>query len=435
MADVMRCELDGMVAVLTLNRPEKLNALSNELLDVLMNTLDRIELDGTVRSVVITGAGRAFSAGAGIAAFQDHMRAGAPEAIADLCVPAPHDPSGRVLPETRHRCGERLGVRRRVRAGRGDAHCDRGRFREFSKAEINIRIIPTFGGTQRLPRNVGRKAATELILSGRVFEASEAARLGLVNRVVSADDLLGIAVRLAAELASKPPLTLAAALSAIHRGMDAAIDDELAIEEAAFARIVPTQDAQEGVAAFVESADQCPRSLKALLVLRSREVGMKIIYCLSRLPALSHEDFLRHWFEVHAPLVRAHQRDLRISHYVQVHTAHGPLLGQAPGIPWLTRAIRWDRGDLVREPGSPRNVGPRSRRALGKSAALRGRTTVRGLFPARRSGSDRSIRSSETDCRASTNRKSDIGTPLRVDGRSKLLVRGYRQGPAFVTHA
>src|SRR3954471_15390292 len=85
--DVMKYELDGMVALLTLNRPEKLNALSNELLDALMNTLDRIELDRAVRSVVITGAGRAFSAGADIAAFQDHMRAGAPEAIAHFMRP------------------------------------------------------------------------------------------------------------------------------------------------------------------------------------------------------------------------------------------------------------------------------------------------------------------------------------------------------------
>src|SRR3954453_16543517 len=83
----MRCELDGMVAVLTLNRPEKLNALSNELLDALMSTLDRIELDRAVRSVVITGAGRAFSAGADIAAFRDHMRAGAPDAIAHFMRP------------------------------------------------------------------------------------------------------------------------------------------------------------------------------------------------------------------------------------------------------------------------------------------------------------------------------------------------------------
>jgi len=122
----------------------------------------------------------------------------------------------------------------------------------FSKAEINIGIIPTFGGTQRLPRNVGRKAAIELILTGRTFDALEAARLGLINRVVPSADVLSAALALAGELATKPPLTLAAALTAIHRGMDAAIDDGLALEEAAFARIVPTHDAREGVAAFVE---------------------------------------------------------------------------------------------------------------------------------------------------------------------------------------
>jgi enoyl-CoA hydratase/carnithine racemase len=108
----------------------------------------------------------------------------------------------------------------------------------FSKAEINIGIIPTFGGTQRLPRNVGRKAAIELILTGRIFDATEAARLGLINRVVPGFDLLEEAVKLAEALATKPPLTLAAVLAAIHRGMDASIDDGLAIEEAAFASIV-----------------------------------------------------------------------------------------------------------------------------------------------------------------------------------------------------
>jgi enoyl-CoA hydratase/carnithine racemase len=129
----------------------------------------------------------------------------------------------------------------------------------FSKAEINIGIIPTFGGTQRLPRNVGRKAAVELILTGRSFDATEAARLGLVNRVVEDSVLLAEALTLAEELATKPPLAVAAALAAIHRGMDAAIDDGLAIEEAAFARIVPTQDAEEGIAAFVEK--RAPRFL------------------------------------------------------------------------------------------------------------------------------------------------------------------------------
>lgn len=136
----------------------------------------------------------------------------------------------------------------------GISHCARlaADTAVFSKAEINIGIIPTFGGTQRLPRNVGRKAAAELILTGRPFDAMEAARLGLINRVLPGAKLLDAALALATELAGKPPATLAAALMAIHRGMDASIDDGLAIEEAAFAQIVPTRDANEGIAAFLE---------------------------------------------------------------------------------------------------------------------------------------------------------------------------------------
>src|SRR5205814_675748 len=109
----------------------------------------------------------------------------------------------------------------------------------------------TFGGTQRLPRNVGRKAAAELILGGRQFDAREARDLGLINRIVRDGDVVNEAIALAEQLATKPPLTLAAALWAIHHGMDASIDEGLAIEEAAFARIVPTNDANEGVAAFL----------------------------------------------------------------------------------------------------------------------------------------------------------------------------------------
>jgi enoyl-CoA hydratase/carnithine racemase len=243
----------GPVAILTLNRPEKLNAMSEELLGALVGALDAIELDAAVRAVVITGAGRAFSAGADIAAFAPRMKAGAAEAIVHFMRPG-------------HRMTRRVESFPKpiVAAVNGIAFgggCElvesthialAAESATFSKAEINIGIIPTFGGTQRLPRNVGRKAAIELILTGRRFSATEAARLGLINRVVTDADLLPEALALAKELAAKPPLTVAAALAAIHRGMDASIEDGLAVEEAAFARIVPTRDANEGVAAFLE---------------------------------------------------------------------------------------------------------------------------------------------------------------------------------------
>jgi enoyl-CoA hydratase len=243
----------GAVLILTLNRPDKLNALSNELIFAITNVLDTVELDPAIRAIVITGAGRAFSAGADIAAFQRHMQAGPAEAVAHFMRPG-HQMTRRVEAFPKPIIAAVNGLA----FGGGcelveSAHIAlAAETATFSKAEVNIGIIPTFGGTQRLPRNVGRKAAIELILTGRTFDAAEAARLGLINRVVPDSDLLGEAIKLAQELAAKPPLTLAAALAAIHRGMDAAIDDGLAIEEAAFARIVPTHDAGEGVAAFLE---------------------------------------------------------------------------------------------------------------------------------------------------------------------------------------
>jgi len=250
---VLSVEIDYRVALFTLNRPDRLNALSNELLTAITDALDSIELDPAVRAVVITGAGRAFSAGADIAAFQRHVEAGPAEAIVHFMRPG-HRMTRRVESFSKPIIAAVNGLAfgggcELVEAAHLALAADTA---TFSKAEINIGIIPTFGGTQRLPRNVGRKAALELILTGRTFDAVEAARLGLVNRVVPGADLLKAAIGLAKELASKPPLTLAAALAAIHRGMDASIDDGLAIEEAAFARIVPTCDAREGVAAFME---------------------------------------------------------------------------------------------------------------------------------------------------------------------------------------
>jgi enoyl-CoA hydratase len=243
----------GAVSILTLNRPEKLNALSNELISAIMNALDGIELDHAIRAIVVTGRGRAFSSGADIAAFQRHLEAGPAEAVAHFMRPG-HQMTRRVesFPKPIIAAVNGLafgGGCELVEATHIALAAEKS---SFSKAEINIGIIPTFGGTQRLPRNVGRKAALELILTGRTFDAAEATRLGLINRVVPGSELLEEAVKLAEAIATKPPLTLAAALAAIHRGMDASIDDGLAIEEAAFANIVPTHDAREGVAAFLE---------------------------------------------------------------------------------------------------------------------------------------------------------------------------------------
>jgi len=243
----------GAVSILTLNRPEKLNALSNELISAVMVALDGIELDRAIRAIVFTGMGRAFSSGADIAAFQRHLEADPTEAVVHFVRPG-HQMTRRVesFPKPIIAAVNGLAFGGGCELVEATHVALAAENASFSKAEINIGIIPTFGGTQRSPRNVGRKAATELILTGRTFDANEALRLGLINRTVPGSELLGEAVALAEEIARKPPLTLAAALAAIHRGMDASIEDGLAIEEAAFAGIVPTYDAREGVAAFLQ---------------------------------------------------------------------------------------------------------------------------------------------------------------------------------------
>jgi enoyl-CoA hydratase len=253
MSAILNFETKNAVAILMLNRPEKLNALNNELLTAIMDALDSIELDEMLRAVVITGAGSAFSAGADITAFQQHIQAGPAAAVAHFMKPGQRM-TKRVesfpKPIIAAVNGLAFGGGCELVEASHIAFAAEGAI--FSKAEINIGIIPTFGGTQRLPRNIGRKAALELILSGRQFDANEAARLGLVNQVVPASALFDSALAFAANLTTKPPLTLTAALSAVHLGTDASIDHGLAIEEGAFARIVPTYDAKEGVAAFVE---------------------------------------------------------------------------------------------------------------------------------------------------------------------------------------
>jgi enoyl-CoA hydratase len=260
MSNVLSFAIEQRVALLTLNRPDKLNALGNELLAAIVAALDAVEMDPAVGAVVITGAGRAFSAGADIAGCQRHLEAGPAEAVAHFM-----RPGHRMTRRVESFCKPIIAAVNGLAFGGGCELVEAAHLAlaadtaVFCKAEINIGIIPIFGGTQRLPRNVGRKAALELILSGRTFDAVEAARLGLVNRVVRGAELLGAAIALAKELAAKPPLALAAALSAIHRGMDAAIDDGLAIEESAFAGIVATHDAREGVAAFLEK--RAPRFL------------------------------------------------------------------------------------------------------------------------------------------------------------------------------
>ncbi|MEM9682187.1 MAG: crotonase/enoyl-CoA hydratase family protein [Pseudomonadota bacterium] len=257
MSDTVLHERRGPVALLTLNRPEKLNALNYELIDRLMHLLDDIEADAAVRAVVLTGAGdRAFSAGADIAGFAASVAAGAETALREFV-----------------RRGQRMTARIEafpkpvIVAVNGLAHgggseiteaaplaiaCEKA---EFCKAEISLGFAPPFGGSQRLPRLIGRKRALRMILTGEAITAEEACTYGLVNEVVPQDRLLQTALDLAERISEKSPLAVAACLGSVTRGLNLPIDEALAVEANYFARMVPTNDIREGIAAFLEKRE------------------------------------------------------------------------------------------------------------------------------------------------------------------------------------
>ena len=254
MSDTVLCDIRGKVALLTLNRPAKLNALSYELIDRLMELLDDVERDDRIRAVILTGAGeRAFCSGADIAEFAPTVRQGQDAALRDFV-----------------RRGQRMTSRVEtfpkpiIVAVNGLAHgggseiteaaplaiaSDRA---EFCKAEISLGFAPPFGGSQRLPRLIGRKRALRMILTGEPISAAQACDFGLVNEVVPHDTLLDQAFALAHKIVEKSPLAVAACLGSVTRGINVSIDEGLAIEASYFARMVPTRDIEEGMSAWLE---------------------------------------------------------------------------------------------------------------------------------------------------------------------------------------
>jgi enoyl-CoA hydratase len=241
---------DGAVATITLNRPAVLNALNAELLARLDDALATIEGDATVRVAIVTGAGeRAFAAGADIAelAQLDGAVAGAALArrgqritqrIEALRVPVIAAVNGFALGG-----GCELAMACDIRIASENA--------KFGQPEVNLGIPPGYGGTQRAARLLGTGAAMLLCTTGAIVDAAEALRIGLVQRVVPAADLLGEARALAATIASKAPLAVTAAKRAILDGAALAMADALALEALHFGSLIGTADFREGTSAFL----------------------------------------------------------------------------------------------------------------------------------------------------------------------------------------
>lgn len=254
MSAILLAERRDAVLLLTLNRPDKLNALNRELIRALHAELERAETDDFISAIVVTGSGRAFSAGADIAEFESAIEAGPESAARDFVRP------GQDL--TRLIEGFRKPVIAAVNGLAYGGGCEiveamhmaiASEAAVFSKAEIRIGIIPVFGGTQRLPRHVGRKKAIEMILTGDPIAAAEAERLGLVNAVVPAGEEVQAALSLAHRIAAMPRASVAAALRAVNRGLHLPIDEGLLLEASSF-ETIPTGVATSGIRRFLDKA-------------------------------------------------------------------------------------------------------------------------------------------------------------------------------------
>lgn len=254
MSDPILFETSDDIALITLNRPDRLNALSYALINRLMAVLDAIETDASVRAVILTGAGeRAFSAGADIHEFATSVRHGRDTAVRDFVR------RGQAM--TARLEAFRKPVIAAVNGLAFGGGCEiteavhlaiASERAQFAKPEIKLGMPPTFGGTQRLPRLAGRKRALELLLTGNPFTPAHALEIGLINKVVPHDALLPAARELAAGIIRHSPLAVGAVITAVSRGLNMGIGEGLQVESEQFAALVPSHDLGEGLDAWIE---------------------------------------------------------------------------------------------------------------------------------------------------------------------------------------
>jgi enoyl-CoA hydratase len=248
--DNLLFERDGAVAILTFNRPKVLNALNAGTLRDLDAALDALGGDVEVRAIILTGAGeKSFVAGADIneltvltpAEGKEHARYGQRifDRIEQLGKPVIAAINGFALGGG---CELALACTLRIAA-------DTAR---LGQPEINLGIIPGYGGSQRLPRLVGKGRALEILLSGDMIQAARAYEMGLVNQVVPAADLMAAARKLAHALASKAPIATRYILEAVNHGLEMPLAQGQFLETALFGAIASTEDTREGTAAFLE---------------------------------------------------------------------------------------------------------------------------------------------------------------------------------------
>ncbi|MDQ2961203.1 MAG: enoyl-CoA hydratase-related protein [Candidatus Dormibacteraeota bacterium] len=243
--DAVRFERDGALAIITIEHPP-VNAISRAVVLGIGEALQQSEADDGCRVVILTGAGpKFFAAGADITEFGSDAAATVANAQHfTLEMESSRLPIIGAINGIAFGGGCELAMACDVRIASENAR--------FGQPEIKLGIIPGWGGTQRLPRLIGRSAAMELLLTGDPINAARALQLGLVSRVVGADTLLDAARDVAERFAAQAPLALAATKRAVAGGMDRPITEGLDAEQREFVALFGTEDAREGIAAFLE---------------------------------------------------------------------------------------------------------------------------------------------------------------------------------------
>jgi len=248
--DNLLLERDGAVAVVTINRPKVLNALNSATVDELRRAMLELKADEGVRAIILTGAGeKSFVAGADInelavqtpTSGREHALRGQHvfDVIENLGKPVIAAINGFALGG-----GCELAMACTLRIAADTA--------KLGQPEINLGLIPGYAGTQRLPRLVGRGRAMEMILTGTPIGADEAQRIGLVNRLVPAAELMAEARKLAAQLAASAPIAMRYIINAVNKGIEMPFAEACHYEATLFGLVASTEDMREGTKAFLE---------------------------------------------------------------------------------------------------------------------------------------------------------------------------------------
>jgi len=248
--DNLLLERDGAVASITINRPKVLNALNTQTLDELRRAILELKQDAGVRVVILTGAGeKAFVAGADITELavqtptsgREHALAGQHvfDLIENMGKPVIAAINGYALGG-----GCELAMACTLRIAADTA--------KIGQPEVTLGLMPGYAGTQRLPRLVGKGKAMEMILTGAPIAADEAQRIGLVNRVVAAAELMTHATALAAQLAKSAPIAMRYIINAINKGVEMPFAEACQYEATLFGLVASTEDMREGTKAFLE---------------------------------------------------------------------------------------------------------------------------------------------------------------------------------------